>query len=98
MRQIGHLYLSGVEAGSAVEDCLSSGLSSVGASELDDEAGGAVGAAVLGAGVSAEGCAAAGAALGCNNSKNTTILPAIQDTRQTIEVILGHIPLSIVFS
>ncbi len=53
-----------MEAGSAAEDRLSSGLSSVGErsvafSELDDEAGGAAGAAVLGAGVAGEGCEAA---------------------------------------
>lgn len=49
-----------MEAGSAVEDCLSSGLSSVetrsvGLSELEDEVGGAAGAVVLGADVAGEG-------------------------------------------
>lgn len=53
-----------------VEDCLSSGLSSVEVrsvmfSELDDEAGGAVEAVVLGAEVEAEGCGAVEAVLGC---------------------------------
>lgn len=53
-----------------VEDCLSSGLSSVEVrsvmfSEPDDEAGGAVEAVVLGAEVEAEGCGAVEAVLGC---------------------------------
>lgn len=57
-------------AGSAGVDCLSSGLSSVGAdsvvfSELDDVAGGAAGDVVLGAEVAVEGCGAAEAVLGC---------------------------------
>ena len=51
-------------------DLLSTGLSSVEArsdvfSELEDEAGGAAGAAVLGAGVAGEGCGVAEAALAC---------------------------------
>lgn len=57
-----------MEAGSAVEGRLSSGLSSVEArsvafSALDDEAGGAAGAAVLVAEVAGEGCGAAEAVL-----------------------------------
>lgn len=59
-----------MEAGSAVEDCLSSGLLSVEArsvafSKLGEEAGGAAGAAVLGAEVADEGCGAAEAVLAC---------------------------------
>lgn len=70
-----HLYPTGVVAGSAVDDCPSSGLSPVEArsvvfSELDDEAGGAagavvLGAVVLGAEVAGEGCGAAEAVLAC---------------------------------
>lgn len=59
-----------MEAGSAVGDCLSSGLSSVEVgpdvfSELDDEAGVAAGAAALEAEVAGEGCGAAEAVLAC---------------------------------
>lgn len=58
-----HLYPTGVVAGSAVEDGLSSGLSSVEArsvlvSELEDEAVGAAGAVVLGAELVGDGCEA----------------------------------------
>lgn len=61
-----------MEDGSAIEDRLSSGLSSVetrsvGLSELEDEAGGAAGAVVLGADVAGEGWAAAEAVLGCKS-------------------------------
>ncbi len=62
-------------AGGAVVDGLSSGLSSGDApsavfSELDDEAGGAAGAVVLGAEEAGEGCEAAEAALGCKRIWN----------------------------
>lgn len=64
-----HLYPAVVEAGSAVEDCLSSGLSSVEArsvesSELVAEVVGAAGAVVLGVDVTDEGWGAAEAVLG----------------------------------
>lgn len=68
-------YLAGVAAGSAVEGCLSSGLSSVEAcsvafSKLDDAAGGAAGTVELGAEVAGEACAAAGAVLACETVSN----------------------------
>lgn len=74
-----------MEAGSAVEDPLSSGLSSVEArsvafSKLDDEAGGAAGAVVLGAEVAGDGCVAAGAVLPCETICQTILLLQYSNT------------------
>ena len=69
------LYPTGEEAGSAAEDRLSSGFSSVEErsivlSETDEEAAGAAGAVELGAEVEGEGegCGVATAVLGCKTT------------------------------
>lgn len=68
-------YLTGVDAGSAVEGRLSSGLSSAEArsvafSKFDGAAGGAAGTVELGAEAAGEGWAAAGAVLACKTVSN----------------------------